>query len=341
MTPRLSLRDLAARLGVSHTTVSLALRNSPRLTPAMRQRVQREAQRAGYHVDPAVAALMARLRTIRTESVRETLGFVTAWATRDGWREAPNHARFFAGVERRAREAGFALDKFWLKEPGMTSQRMSRILRARGIRGLILCSLPHVGGRLALDWKHFACVTKGLTVQHPPVHRVVSSHYEDMHLVLQELNRRRYRRVGLVLGEALSVRVDRAWLASFLLHQQDVDEGDRVPPLIARTPAAEDDFVRWHELHRPDVILFSDQPVRTWLERRQVSVPREVGLVHLDWSPELAPLAGLDSNPELLGEAAVDLLVGQLQANELGIPKHEKIIAVRGQWVAGASVRVK
>lgn len=55
----------------------------------------------------------------------------------------------------------------------------------------------------------------------------------------------------------------------------------------------------------------------------------------------MRPLAGLDSNPELLGEAAVDLLVGQLQANELGIPKHEKIIAVRGQWVAGTSVRGK
>jgi DNA-binding LacI/PurR family transcriptional regulator len=221
----------------------------------------------------------------------------------------------------------------------MTGRRMSRILRARGIRGLILCSLPHVGGRLALDWKHFACVTKGLTVQHPPVHRVVSSHYEDMHLVLEQLGRRGYRRVGLVLGDELSVRVDRAWLASFLLHQLDTNESDRVPPLIARTPAAETDFASWYESHRPEVLLFSDQPVQSWLERRQVNVPRDAGLVHLDWSPELAPLVGLDSNPELLGEAAVDLLVGQLQANELGIPKYEKIVAVRGRWVAGASVR--
>lgn len=339
MTARLSIRDLAARLGVSHTTVSLALRNSPRLTTAMRQRVQREARQAGYHADPTVSALMARLRTLRTDAVRETVGFVTAWPTRDGWREAPNHARFFVGARRRAQEAGFSVDEFWLREPGMTSRRMSRILRARGIRGLILCSLPHVGGRLALEWQHFACVTKGLTVQHPPVHRVVSSHFEDMHLVLAELGRRGYRRVGLVLGEALSVRVDRAWLASFLLHQQDVAGGDRVPPLIARTPAAETDFARWFKAARPEVILFSDQPVQTWLERLRVRVPGTVGLVHLDWSPELAPLAGLDSNPELLGEAAVELLVGQLQANELGIPKHEKIIAVRGRWVAGASVR--
>ena len=339
MPERLSIRDLAAQIGVSHTTVSLALRNSPRISPALRKRVQQEARRAGYSADPTVSNLMARLRTIRSTAVRETLGFITAWPTRNGWRDAPNHVRFFDGAARRARETGYAFEEFWMKEAGMTSRGMSRILRARGIRGLVLCSLPNVGGRIALEWKHFACVAKGLTVQHPPVHRVVSSHYEDMHLVLEHLARRRYRRVGLVLGEALSARVHRAWLASFLLHQNDVTKNDRVPPLITRTPAAEKDFDRWFSTHRPDVILFSEQPVRTWLEGLRVSVPRSVGLVHLDWSPNLAPLAGLDSDPELLGEAAINLLIGQLQANELGIPKHEKIVAVRGHWVSGKSVR--
>ena len=230
MTPRLSIRDLTAQIGVSHTTVSLALRNSPRITPAVRKQVQKAARQAGYHADPTVSNLMARLRMIRTTAVRETLGFITAWPTRNGWRDAPNHVRFFDGAAHRAREAGYVFEEFWMKEAGMTSRRMSRILRARGIRGLVLCSLPNVGGRLALEWKQFACVAKGLTVQHPPVHRVVSSHYEDMHLVLEQLARRKYQRVGLVLGEALSARVDRAWLASYLLHQNDVSKGDRVPP---------------------------------------------------------------------------------------------------------------
>ena len=339
MPPRLSIRDLADQIGVSHTTVSLALRNSPRITPTMRKQVQKAARLAGYHADPTVSNLMARLRTIRTTAVRETLGFITAWPTRNGWRDAPNHVRFFNGAARRASDAGYVFEEFWMKEPGMTSQRMSRILRSRGIRGLVLCSLPNLGGRLALDWKHFACVAKGLTVQHPPVHRVVSSHYEDMHVVLDHLKCRRYRRVGLVLGEALSARVDRAWLASFLLHRNDVPKADRVPPLITRTPAAEKDFARWFSTHRPDVILFSEQPVRTWLNSLKVADSTKVGMVHLDWSPNLAPLAGLDSGPEMLGEAAIDLLIGQLHANELGIPKHEKIIAVRGQWVTGSTVR--
>jgi hypothetical protein len=50
-------------------------------------------------------------------------------------------------------------------------------------------------------------------------------------------------------------------------------------------------------------------------------------------------MAGIDSEPEKKGVAAVDLLIGQLQANELGTPKHEKIVAVRGRWIEGASLR--
>ncbi len=339
MPSRISIRDLAAKLGVSHTTVSLALRNSPRITSALRKRVQRAAQEAGYFSDPTVSSLMARLRTIRTSAVRETLGLITAWPTRHGWRDAPNHARFLAGAERRAQEAGYVLEEFWLREPAMTSKRMSRILRARGIRGLVLCPLPNVGGRLALEWRHFACVAKGLTVQHPPVHRVVSSHYEDMHLVMVELVKKKYRRAGLVLGEAMSERVDRAWLASFLLHQQDAPEGDRVPPLITRPPDEEGEFSRWFLTHRPEVILFSEQPVTVWLDRLKLKELQEVGLVHLDWAPQLGSLAGIDSDPEMKGRAAIDLLIGQLQANELGVPKHEKIIAVHGHWVEGESLR--
>lgn len=339
MKPRPSLRDLAAELGFSHTTVSLALRRDPRIPAATRQRVARAARARGYQADATVSTLMARLRTLRSKPVQATIGFITAWPTRTGWRDASNHRRFFAGVCRRARELGYGVDELWLREPGMTSAGMTRILRARGIRGLILHSLPAAGGRLELEWKGFACVTKGLTVSHPSVHRVVSSHYEDMQLVLRELETRRYRRIGLVLGEALSVRVDRAWLAAYLLHQNDTPADQRVPALITRSAQAEANFVQWLHAYRPDAILFSDQPLPRWVEAQKLRVPRDLGLVHLDWSKEVAPLAGLDSDPETVGEAATDLLVGQLQANEYGIPKHEKIVAVRGHWVAGSSVR--
>jgi DNA-binding LacI/PurR family transcriptional regulator len=334
-----TMREVAAKAQVSHTTVSLALRGDPRIKPDTRRRVSRIAQQLGYHRDAELSNLMAHLRRIRAQPAQAALGFITAWPTRDGWRVAANHRRFHAGVLTRAQELGYTLDEVWLLEAGMTPARMTRILRARGIRGLVLQSLPEANGRLSLGWEYFACVTKGLTVAQPALHRVMSSHYEDMRLVYQQLTHRGYRRIGLVLGEALSNRVDHAWLAAYYVFQHSNRASDRVPPLLLGRQGALTAFTRWFETAAPEVVLFSDQPVPDWIAALGLRVPEDVGYLHLDWSPDLAPMAGLDSEPEALGVAAVDLLVGQLHAYEYGVPRHEKIVTIKGRWVPGASIR--
>lgn len=64
-------------------------------------------------------------------------------------------------------------------------------------------------------------------------------------------------------------------------------------------------------------------------------LPRRLAVFTLERSLQVVAVG----KPRLLGDAAIDLLIDQLQANELGIPKHDKIVAVRGRWVAGTSVR--
>jgi len=339
MKPRISLRDIARHLRLSHTTVSLALRHDPRITKTTRDSVTKAAVRLGYQRDAVVSDLMSRLRTIRTSGKHDTLGFMTAWPTRNGWQESANHRRFFNGAQQRAQEAGYGLDEFWLGETGMTPNRMTSILRARGIRGLVVQSLEKPNGSLSLKWAHFACVTKGLTVTHPRLHRVISSHYDDMQLAVRRLGKRKYRRIGLVLGENHSLRVDRAWHAAYLLHQNDIEAADRVPALILREEHGFDVFRHWLAQHRPDCLLFVDQPVPEWLKRLEISVPAQIGMVHLDWFPELGAMAGIDSDPEAVGVAAIDLLVGQLHAHEYGIPNREKVVEVLGRWVPGDSIR--
>jgi LacI family transcriptional regulator len=282
---------------------------------------------------------MAQLRMLKVKSHPEVLGFITAWPTRDGWKESPNHRRFFAGVDARSREKGYKVDIFWLREPGMTSERMSLILRTRGIRGLILQSLPRAHGHLSMEWEHFATVAKGLTVARPRLHRVISSHFEDMRLVTHHLRRLCYRRPGLVLSNDMDARVDHAWLAAYLLYQRDVSPSGRVPALILESGDEAGRLSRWYERHRPEVILYTGFSVATWVATTGLRVPGEVGLVHLDWSEESGSLAGIDADPEGLGVAAVDLLIGQLHANEYGIPQREKVVSVSGRWVPGTSLR--
>jgi len=325
-------------LGVSHTTVYLALRNDPRLPPATRDKVLRAAAKAGYWRDPVISELMARLRASRKRSGRLPLGFVTAWPSRNGWREAVNHVRFFSGASARASEIGYYLEEFWLAEEGMSSQRLSAILRTRGIRGLILFSIPEPQGSVALDWRHFAAVTKGLTIVHPVMHRVISSHYDDMLLALSRIAECRCSRVGLALSKAISDRVGGAWLAAYYLRQHDLPTENRLPVFFVPDSNADSAFGRWMADNRPDVVVFAESIVVDCVTRLGIKVPRDLGLVHLNWSPDIARFAGIDSAPDTLGAAAVDLLAGQLIANEFGVPLREKVVEVRGRWVNGRTL---
>ena len=57
MFQRVTLRDIAKDAGVHFTTVGLALRNDPRVTPATAARVQASARKLGYAHDAMLSAL--------------------------------------------------------------------------------------------------------------------------------------------------------------------------------------------------------------------------------------------------------------------------------------------
>lgn len=69
-----TLRTLAKSLGLSRTTVSDALRGSPRVKSETLQRVQAAAKAAGYERNPLTGAVMSLLRRSRGQQFRGVLG---------------------------------------------------------------------------------------------------------------------------------------------------------------------------------------------------------------------------------------------------------------------------
>jgi len=72
-TPPPTLRTLARALGLSRTTVSDALRGSPRVKSATVERVRAEAKAAGYERNPLTGAVMSQLRRSRGQQFRGVL----------------------------------------------------------------------------------------------------------------------------------------------------------------------------------------------------------------------------------------------------------------------------
>lgn len=330
------MQTIADAAGVSRMTVSRALRNHPESSAEIRARIQKIAEDLGYRPNPLVAALMANLRAAREPSQGQTLAFITGFDQRDGWRRFPSVVRFFHGASGRAERQGFRLEHFWAFEPGQSGKRLSRILVARGIDGLIVAPRPRAHFELDLDWNRFAAATLEFTLEKPELHRASNDQFRTLLLTLEELKRRGYRRAGLVLLDRED-EVNRLWRAAFLLHR---DLHRRVVPPVFLHEYDESAFTRWFTKHRPDAVVGMSSDLPDWIRKLGLSVPDDVGFAHLNLQEDhIGRFAGVDQRHQLVGAVAVDLVTGQLYRNERGIPEVPRVLLLEGAWVDGPTLR--
>ncbi len=330
---RITLREIAARCGVTATSVSLALRNHRSLPEATRRRLQSAAKAMGYRPDPALAALNHYRHGGRSNQGAYVLAYVTCFGEREGWRQAPFFHRAFAGARAQAEALGFRLEHAWLGEPGLSPQRFARVLENRGIRGLVIAPLPHPASRLRLPWENFSCVAIGPSLIDPALHSACGDQYQAMILAIEQLARRGYRRIGLLLDPETDQRHQRKYQAAFAIAAPA-----RSPrPLVASRP--DDREVRaWLEREQPDVVLSPEDDVFDRLAGLGLRIPEALGFASLVRSgrPEIS---GVETFPEQIAAAAINRLQQLLYENETGVPALPACSMLPGAWVEGATTR--
>lgn len=337
-----TLQQIAAAAGVSKATVSLALRDDPRITSAVREKVRETARQLDYRPNPLLAVHMAHLRTSRPAQWRATLGFLVQLPKEEWAQHALRPPGLsYAGALERARTLGYTLERFWLAEPGMTPARMTRVLASRGVPGVLVAPWPHqgLGERLDLGWPQFAAATVGYALWQPNLHRACHDNFSTMGRVLEELVRRGYRRIGFAAAVEDDERVNQAWHARLLVFQAARPRAERVPPLLTRE-WNQATFLAWLKNAKPDVVLATRAiHVIPWLAKARIRVPERLGVATVYWRHELPECSGYYQNFELLGAAAIDLIVAQLQRNERGLPATPNVVLLPGEWREGATLR--
>ncbi len=333
-----TMQQIADVVGCSRMAVSLALRNSPKISAATSARIRKAAEELGYRPNPMVSALMTQLRHGRTVKRPTTIAYVTAYPTEDGWRQPGLFTEFHTGAKRRAEVLGYTIEEYWLRRPGLSEKRFCDVLFARNVLGLIIAPLPSGGATLSLDWPRFATAAIGYSVTSPSIHRASNDQYSTIRLAVAELTRLGYRRIGLALTRDGDERVKNNWSAGMLVEQSLIPMDRRVPVLLADGPFAAA-FSAWFSHYRPDAILTQEWQCGRVLKELGVRVPEDVGIANLGVSAGEADWAGTNQNAELVGAAALDLVDAQLRRNEYGIPAQQKTVLIPGHWVAGPTVR--
>lgn len=339
-----TIRELAKLAGVSRTTVSMALRNSPRISSEVRERIIRLAAEMGYQRDPVVSALMNQLRVTRTARSAERIAYLTFWDTPNDWRKNANEIAYFNGARERAAHLGYELEAFWAREPGISAARLGRILQARGIRGVLIAPLPRGLGHVSLDCSQFACAALSLTVLRPNFHRASHDYHGGMQLALHSLKKLGYRRPGFANMAVFEQRTNHGWLSGYLTYQFRTPSIGRIPPLLMPGLRHHDEwdrktFAKWLEKWQPDVILCNtEQPLHLCRELGY-KVPRDIGFASLHKLRPEDPWAGIDRQSLEIGSAGVDLVVSQLQNNEFGLPSCARTVFINSLWREGPTVQ--
>ena len=97
-------------------------------------------------------------------------------------------------------------------------------------------------------------------------------------------------------------------------------------------------FTAWLEKNRPDVIFTLYHEVRRWLSELGRKVPADIGLIQYEWRADHADWAGMDQRNDLVGAAALDMLVTMVHHNDRGVPAHPKATMIGPHWVDGSTV---
>lgn len=342
MPPGVTMKSIAALAGVTQATVSLSLANNPRIPAATRERIQAIAKRLGYQPNPYVSALMRTRRQGRPLPEKPVLALVNAQRAADGWRNHPSATirQFREGAIERAAGRGYRAQEFWLHRDGMSAERFSAMLHARGIRGLLLSPLAEGDAPPALRWEHFAAVS--LSTPHPAlkIPSVCNDHYFSCLAALRECRRRGYRRAGLVLHRIHRTRFQGRWQAGFLVGADLVPELALAPPLYVENWTMARPVAAWLRRERPEVIITSDGPaLHTLLRREGWRVPAELGLIWLGCPRLGEALSGIWQNGPRIGALAIDALVGLIERHEHGLSEQAPTLMLEGVWNEGRTLR--
>lgn len=340
----LSMADLAQAAGVGKATVSLALRNDPRIRESTRRRIQALAKKMGYRANPMVALVMSQLRSGSTTQYRGSLALVGLHITQALAEQNHTFRSLLRGFQNRATSLGYQVDQFWSDDLLLQGNpKLPDVLQARGIQGVAFLGLPPKA--TLPSWtesiiSHQASVVLGTRPSSPPIHCSSNDQYSTSFDAVRQLHAVGKKRPGLVISSAIDAILYGRFSAAFL--QSQTTTGEPLHKIIERIwwfqPGDQSSFLEWIARTKPDSLLTTHLEIAPWLKNAKTPPP---ALAHLDWDPSMTGWAGMNQNNETVGANAVDLLSSHLMRGELGIPPSAKVLQVESRWVDGDSLHPK
>lgn len=334
------MRDVAAHLGISHATVSRALRHDSRITETVRLSVIKAANKLGYKRDPKLSALMSHVRASKERAFQGTLAWIT-----DHDLELPAelaaHHLFWDGSYERASELGYKLECFPKTGPA-DSTRLERIFRARGIQGVILQQFktPFDLAAWEWDWRRFSTIQNGAYQSVAQLDSVDSDDMWNCLLLLQTLAQHGYKRIGIattrIIEETINFSLSTSRYRFSLLQPEHPVFPHCLLPDLSR--ASGQKVARWIKQHQVDCMVSQARGMKELLESIGLQMPRDMGFAYQGVIPQHKN-SGIWQRENTIASVAIETLVASVEQGRFGLPSVPRITLIPGIWHQGVTCR--
>lgn len=337
--PQVTLRQIAQRVGCSRSTVSYALKNNPNISREMRDKVMNVARELGWKPDAELARQMALVRhTVIKEDLPNLAIIMNKGRAALEYEHSPK--AHLIGAREYARSLGYHVDVFNLVEEPMKAERLKDILVARGVQGIIFIATvnPELDRTYFEIGRTFACAVAGIRYPEIPFHVALNDFLGDCHLCIMKLCEQGYRRPGIILPGGLERAHSYAYTGGVSSGLMFLEQADRLPILVVGEenffpPETFGEIRSFIDRHRPDCLVTTDYSAIPRLSRELADGGTALPVFALDWFPECDVEGGVYCRQEQVGEAAVDIVVGQLYRGESGVPDIQRCTNIEGEWV--------
>ncbi|WP_404422380.1 LacI family DNA-binding transcriptional regulator [Nibricoccus sp. IMCC34717] len=326
-TRRPTLKDVAKHAGGVHpSTVSLAMRNHPGISEALRKRIKAAAVELGYRPDPMLDAFNTHRVAVQSHRAHSTIAWVLAVPDRAAAQADPHLAALWEGARSAADHFHCQLEAFYIGPGQLTPSRLNTVLRTRGITGVIFVRIPESMPDVTLSWEHFCSLR--IDSQHLayPLYGVAPDYRQALRLAWRRLRDDGAGRIGLALGPTLEPHVRDQFLMSYEF------ETHRLPPSARIAPAQPGNKVElqeWTANHSIDALLIGGFPADDTLWQ---AASKATTLISLDGpaAPTAVPAVTYDGSA--IGTQAVEQTVMLMRTNQRGHPRAAANTVLPFRW---------
>ncbi len=315
-----TIKDIARKAGVSHTTVSRALLGNPLISPETTERIRRTAAEMGYR--PSAAA--RSLKTHRSQA----LGVIVSNI------DDPYFSEVLQGIETTAQQSGYSLFIAASRHDPEREDAIVQTMVEHRVEGVIICS-SSFGAQRGRRFVQYEVPIVAVNNQAPEDYRY-SIHHDDVGgsgQLTRHLIALGHRRIGY-LGNALAGRTNIDRLSGYERETQAAGlelPGEYIHQISYRNPGdvepPAEHFLRM-DVCPTAIVCYNDMMAVELLQAVQkagLRVPQDISITGFDniifsayTSP---PLTTFDQPKRFIGEEAGRLLLSLLDRSHTDVPE--------------------